>query len=288
MLTQPPHQRGCVLSFLTFQRRAASQTMGGTVMRCANHRLTNVLLLATVVFSGCGSPPDLATSRLFQSAEKSFSDAESPEDFAEAAAVYQEMLDNAFRSGSVFYNQGNAWMQAGETGRAIAAYRQAKRYLPRDPYLDANLRTALAGAQLQPDRSLLDYVFFWQAAVSYSEKLIITTVLLAIVLLFAVAYQLNRQRIAVKRTMYAFLMLLILSGAAVGRDWQKYEKTVRGVMTTESNARKGDSETYEPAFTQALSDGTEFEVITRRNAWIHARFGQTGTGWISSRDCVTY
>ncbi|MCP4173108.1 MAG: hypothetical protein GY758_20310 [Fuerstiella sp.] len=246
------------------------------------------MIVAAALCSGCGLPPDIETSRLFQSAEQAFADAESPSDFADVATVYQEILDNGFRSGSVFYNQGNAWMQAGEAGRAIAAYRQAKRYLARDPYLDANLRSALAGSQLQADRSLLDYVFFWQDRISYSEKLAITTMLLAVALLLAVGYQLEKRRVTVKRLTYATLFLLVLSVAAVGRDWQRYEQTRRGVITTEVMARKGGSETYEPAFTQPLADGSEFEVITRRNDWVHARFGQTGTGWISSRDCVTY
>ncbi len=265
-----------------------SRIFGKTSSSGACSHGTIILLVVTALCCGCGSPPDLETSRLFQSAEQIFAAAESPEEFAEAAAVYQEILDNGFHSGSVFYNQGNAWMQAGETGRAIAAYRQAKRHLPRDPYLDANLRTALAGSHLQPERSVLDYVFFWQTSVSYTEKLVTTTVLLALVLLLAVTYQLSRHRVPLRRMTYAALILLIVSTAAAGRDWQLYERTIRGVITAETTARKGGSETYEPAFTQSLPDGTEFELISRRNDWIHARFGQTGTGWISSLDCVTY
>ncbi len=288
MLIQPRHPSVRVPLLPHQEFGTGSPTSVQTIMRCLRRRTAIVLIFAAALCSGCGSPPDLETSRLFQSAEQIFADAQSPDDFAEAATVYQEILDNGFRSGSVFYNQGNAWMQAGEAGRAIAAYRQAKRFLPRDPYLDANLRTALAGSQSPADRSLLDYVFFWQDTVSYSEKLAITTVLLALALIFAVAYQLNKRRIAVKRVRSATLVLLVLSAAAVGRDWQRYEQTRRGVITTETTARKGGSETYEPAFTQPLADGIEFEVVTRRNDWVHARFGQTGTGWISSRDCVTY
>ena len=288
MLIQPQPRCVRVTSSPDFEHDVGSRTCRTTSLDGACGHGTIILFFVTALCCGCGSPPDLETSRLFQSAEQVFAAAESPEEFAEAAAVYQEILDNGFHSGSVFYNQGNAWMQAGETGRAIAAYRQAKRHLPRDPYLDANLRTALVGSHVQSERSVLDYVFFWQASVSYAEKLVTTTVLLALVLLLAVAYQLNRRRVILRRMTYAALILLILSTAAAGRDWQQYEQTVRGVITTETTARKGGSETYEPAFTQSLPDGTEFELISRRNDWIHARFGQTGTGWISSLDCVTY
>ena len=263
MLIQP--RRCClrVTSSPNSEIPVGGPSFGTTITASAGHRAAVVLILATAIFSGCGSPPDLETSRLFQTAEQIFSEAAAPEDFAEAATVYQEIMDNGFRSGSVFYNQGNAWMQAGETGRAIAAYRQAKRYLPRDPYLDANLRTALDGSPLQAERSVLDYVFFWQAAISYAEKRVITTVLLALVLLLALAYQLDRRRGVIRRITYAGLLLLMLSAAAAGRDWQQYERTVWGAITAETTARKGGSEAYEPAFTQSLADGTEFEVISR-------------------------
>ena len=52
-------------------------------------------------------------------------------------------LDRGQISGAVLYNQGNAFMQAGQRGRAIAAYRQARRYLGPDLFLEANLAYAL-------------------------------------------------------------------------------------------------------------------------------------------------
>ena len=41
-------------------------------------------------------------------------------------------------------------MKAKQTGRAIAAYRQAQRYIPRNPYLDANLQFALGAGAFRP------------------------------------------------------------------------------------------------------------------------------------------
>ena len=57
--------------------------------------------------------------------------------------MYQAILDRGYVSGVVLYNQGNAFMRAGQRGRAVAAYRQARRYLGPDPFLEANLAYAL-------------------------------------------------------------------------------------------------------------------------------------------------
>ncbi len=69
---------------------------------------------------------------IFRPCKKAFDSASKPEEFVKVAAMYQELLEppNRFISGEVYYDLGNAWMRAKQPGRAIAAYRQAERYLP--------------------------------------------------------------------------------------------------------------------------------------------------------------
>ena len=119
-------------------------------------------LLCLGLLPGCGQPLDLDSARRFQEAEKVFSQAKSAEDFLKAAAMYQEILDRGQVSGAVLYNQGNAFMQAGQRGRAIAAYRQARRYLGPDPFLEANLAYALGNQPAVRRRPLVEHLLFWQ------------------------------------------------------------------------------------------------------------------------------
>ena len=93
--------------------------------------------------SGCGGRVDPTMFSQFQRAQEAFDQAQQPDEFLRVAALYQEMLDTGLVSGAVLYNQGNAFMRAGQRGRALACYRQAVRYRPRDPYLAANLNYAL-------------------------------------------------------------------------------------------------------------------------------------------------
>src|SRR5690606_32912817 len=94
--------------------------------------------LLCLALAGCGQV-EPETTRQFQQAEELFRSAQSPADYLRVAALYQEILDRGTVSGVVLYNQGNAFVKAGEPARAIAAYRQAQRYRPQDPYLAANL-----------------------------------------------------------------------------------------------------------------------------------------------------
>ena len=84
--------------------------------------------------------------RTFVHALEVFDAAKTPADYRESAALLESLLADGFRNGAVYYNLGNAYFRAGEFGRSIAAYRKAKPYRPRDPYLEANLRQALSVA----------------------------------------------------------------------------------------------------------------------------------------------
>ena len=249
-----------------------------------------VAALAAVVVSGCSEMPDLEVSRKFQEAEDLFVKAESPKELQRVASLHQEILDGGFESGVVFYNQGNAWMQAARTGRAIASYRQAQRHLPRDPYLKANLEKALQASGQSEISAIpvLDHIFFWQNRLSCQEKILLATLLLGIVLLLAlVVRQVNGHQL-IKRINAVICLCLVLLAVSIVRDWRNQRQIIHGVVVQEIVARKGGSTTYEPAFRQPLLDGTEFVVLDTQNDWHQIEIYDTATGWIPTRSATTY
>ena len=109
-------------------------------------------IILVVIASILASPAAAFTAepgtreRTFLRALEVFDAAKTPQEYGESAALLDSLLADGFRNGAVYYNLGNAYFRAGEYGRAIAAYRKAKAYRPRDPYLEANLRQALSVA----------------------------------------------------------------------------------------------------------------------------------------------
>lgn len=244
--------------------------------------------------AGCGSGVNLELSQKFQQAQREFDEASSPEEFLTAAGLYQEILDRGVVSGAVLYNQGNALMQAGHRGRAIAAYRRAKRFRPRDPYLDANLRYALGAAAPAgtsasvTGRPLIEYLFFWQDWLSYPEKFQLTaaaavaTFVIGVVLLFVPRKTLKWLAVCGS----AVTLLLVFSAVY---DWYRFDHVARGVIVhQEVIARKGYAATSEPAFTEALTEGTEFELLQRRDDWLLIRMAAGQEGWVQEDTAVLY
>ena len=237
---------------------------------------------------GCRGTVDLESARKFQAAQQAFDDARTPEDFAKVAALYQEIIDRHGVSGAALYDQGNAWMRAEQPGRAIAAYRRALRYLPRDPYLNHNLSIARGFDAPETRRPVIETILFWQNWLSYLEKFYLAAA--AALATFAVAtIGLFVARRTLRRITYAGLVLTGILALSAVYDWNRFDNTPHGVVIVpETVARKGNAVGYEPAFNEELPEATEFQVIERRGDWLLIRLPGGGEGWIEEKAAVTY
>jgi hypothetical protein len=63
-------------------------------------------------------------------------------DYPGAAQCLTELMAQGHHNGHLWYDLGCAWLRAGETGRAVHAFRSASLYLPRDGDVEANLAAA--------------------------------------------------------------------------------------------------------------------------------------------------
>lgn len=248
--------------------------------------VTATILLAVSLFGGCGRSTDFAMVQKFQAAQQAFDDARKPDEFAKAAALDQEILDRWGPSGAVLYNQGNAWMQARQPGRAVASYRLAQRYLPRDPYLDANLASAL-GSNAAPHRSVIETILFWQNWLSYPEKFYLGGGIALATFLVAVAWLLTARR-WLRHLVWVGLALTAVMAISAAYDWQRFANTQYGVVIQpQTVARKGNGPNYEPAFKEPLGEATEFRLVDSRGDWLLIRL-PGGEGWIEKKAAVTY
>jgi len=246
-----------------------------------------IFAILVAACAGCHSV-DPAIEAKFQAAQQAFDQATSPEQFLRAAALNQEILDAGVVSGIVLYNQGNAYMRAGQRGRAVACYRQAKRYRPRDPYLDANLRYALGSQYVKPAKSILEYVLFWQDWISYPGKFHLTSAGALLTFIVATAGLFFRRKLLQRLAAVCLLVTLTLAVSAV-YDWYRFSHLKHGVIATATVvARKGNSESYQPAFTKPLAEGTDFLVLEQRRGWLLGRFGDSQEGWVPQSRSVVY
>lgn len=249
----------------------------------------SVLIVTTAAVLGCASRASQDVQDRIAAAEKEFAEARSESDYQRVAQLYEQLFHAGFVSGTALYNQGNAHLKAGQPGKAIAAYRQAMRYLPREPRLAANLESALGkplddGAAL----SVLDYVFVWQRWLSYREKYQLATLLIVAALSISLYSRWGKSHTIWRRVSIVVGVVAALFAASALVDWHRFEHHQHGVLISQTVARKGNSENYEPAFTQPLAEGTEFTVDESRGDWLRATFRGDVHGWIPRTAAAVY
>jgi len=246
------------------------------------------LLLAVCLRPTARAEEKGARERTFVRALEVFDKAKTPAEYRQAATLWESLLRDGYQNGAVYYNIGNAYMKAGEFGRAISSYRKARFYRPRDPYLEANLNQALA---LAPGRlpelpvPWWKHVLFWSGWLSYPEKF------LAAVAVFGAACVLSVAGLLLQKSRAYWMCGALVTGALflsvdAALAYLDVTQSRRAVVVTETVARKGMGEKYEPAFDQPLKDGAEFTVIGRSGQWVLGHFEGIGDGWLRQETVV--
>ncbi len=251
---------------------------------------TLIALVFPILTTASAAVEPGSRQRTFVRALEVFDAAKAPGDYRESAALLESLLVDGFRNGAVYYNLGNAYFRAGEYGRSIAAYRKAKLYRPRDPYLDANLRQALSvapGHLPEPPPPWWKHVLFWSGWLSFPEKAHASFGGFLLAAIAACAGLLLR-RPRVYWVSAATLVVAAVLSVDAGLAYGDVARSRRGVVTRETIARKGIGKDYEPAFDQPLKDGAEFTVISESEDWIFGHFEGIGDGWLRREHTVQW
>ena len=145
-----------------------------------------------------------------------------------------------------------------------------------------------AADEIASGRPLVEHLLFWQNWMSYPAKFSLTAAVAGVTFLLGVAALFFARR-ALWRLAVAGLVVTALFAVSAGYDWYRFDGVRHGVVIRdEVVARKGNAQSYEPAFTEPLSEGTEFEVVDRRGDWMLIRLAGSQEGWIEDDSVVVY
>lgn len=210
--------------------------------------------------------------------------------FAESAAGWERLRAEGFGGGALEFNLGNAYMQAGDLGRAIARYLAAERDLPGDADLASNLAQARARVASSFERSggtvLVDGVArAWHVVPAGARHAVFWSGWVAFWVLLSVRLAIGPATSAAVRGAVAALLWTaglaaalcgtsLLADAALRRTDAKAVLVDRDVVL-----RKGNGEGFEPAFAETLGPGVECTVLEERPGWLRVELPDGRTGW---------
>jgi tetratricopeptide (TPR) repeat protein len=211
--------------------------------------------------------------------------------FAESAAGWERLRAEGFGGGALEFNLGNAYMQSGDLGRAIARYLAAERDLPGDADLAGNLAQARARVASSFERSggtvLVEGVArAWHVVPAGARHAIFWSGWVAFWILLAVRVAVGPGATAAARgALAASLWTSGLAGALFGgsllADAALRRTNPKAVLVDRDVVlRKGNGDGFEQAFAETLGPGVECAVLEERPGWLRVGLPDGRTGWI--------
>jgi tetratricopeptide (TPR) repeat protein len=206
-------------------------------------------------------------------------------DYAQAAQGYEQLLAFGVQGGNVYFNLGNAHFKLGDYGKAILNYLRARRFLPRDPDVQANLAYArsLTGADPCSPAWWEGLLFPLASRVATWPLTVGVTALYTLLLAALAVYRLFPSR---PRWLYytalTLGLVLLLAGASLARrlqgvDW-RHEAVV--IASGETAARFEPSDTGTVHF--VLKQGDQVELKAVRDGWRQVSRCDGRRGWVAA------
>jgi tetratricopeptide (TPR) repeat protein len=252
-------------------RRRAPTTLLGLV----------VLLVWPGPAVGQSLEQDIDPAERFQAGNRHYQDG----DFAAASEAYAQILEAGFESGDLHYNLGNAYFKLGRLGPAILSYERARKALPRDENVLANLELAraLSADQITPlDGFWLTNAWNgWVDLLPRRTLIAVVTLGYLLVMILVIARVLSRSRgrrlghlaIATSVVTLAFGSSLVVREYGLGRaDWGV-------IMATETPVQSAPAD--DPALQLfSIHEGTRVRIDRRSDGWYEVVLEDGKVGWV--------
>lgn len=204
--------------------------------------------------------------------------------YQESVTLYESILNSGVSSGPLYYNLGNAYFKLNQPGRALLNYERARRLMPQDEDLLANLsfvRSLLE--QAQPTEELR---WMEQAASAILNRFSETGWAIVLVVIWNLLFVFLLLAVFAARIRRTAVRLAWLVGAAAvfcgGFAFTKIDMAQRIheaiVVQKEVEVRYSPSLMGAVAF--QLHEGIKTQVIRCEGHWCYIRLTRDKSGWV--------
>jgi tetratricopeptide (TPR) repeat protein len=207
------------------------------------------------------------------------------QDYIKAVEEYVKLLDTGIENGNLYYNIGNGFLKLGKVGYAILCYEKARRLMPNDSDLKANLAYARSLIDEAASEDTHKNIIVRLVRKAYSDLSLSSiaelTLTLYLVLVLILALFIFNPIVGRKFGFIAVLLGLALGFNALAFGIRYYGEVVlkHGVIVQ----RTADAK-YEPIDKSTtfytLREGNGVIVLSTKEGWRQIRRFDGKTGWI--------
>lgn len=203
-------------------------------------------------------------------------------DFATAAQGYETAVKDGDVNGHLFYNLGIAYVRSGKTGDAMAAFLAARHLLPRDPDVQANLKSTLGSVKDKLDtevpKSFGHTLAFWLDRYTVKEFAYATSLTLGLISLLVGLSVFVAPLARFRWFFVAAYLIPVVCGISLGVKAQN-DETWGAVIANDTKAYSGPSDKNPAVF--ELSEGAP--VLVREEVpggYFRVQLSDGKRGWI--------
>ena len=211
------------------------------------------------------------------------------EHYAEAAAQYEQLLAVGLESGNLYFNLGNAYFKAGDVGHAMLNYQRARRLVPGDPDLLANLAYARSLAGASDDPPVWTRLLFPLAERFSTDGLLVgaSALYVLLMLLLITARLLPATARGARGAAVAIALALALLLPSVAYRLLTVDLPTYAVVVAKEDATvRFEPSTGGTAHFQA-KPGSVLRLVGERGGWAQVRRTDGRRGWIEREAVAT-
>ncbi len=211
--------------------------------------------------------------------------------YEQAKAGYESILNSRLESGNLYYNLANTYFKLGKLGKAIVNYERAKRLMPKDSDLEANLEFAFSHREhpITPQRQIWIIRLLQRLADQFSlNRLTVlgSSLYFLLALLLGIAILFKKELSFLKYIVITNFILMCIFGGAWGLKF--HEERIRQyaiLIVTQSDCRFAPSENAVTHF--RLYEGAKVRILNNSGEWLRIKTPDAQVGWIKSKNLET-
>jgi len=201
--------------------------------------------------------------------------------FQQAADSYESLIQRGLNNGYLYYNLGNTYIRLGKIGPAIRNYIRAKKLIPRDENLQANLIFAIQQTRDKippPTYSALSTFFFWVNDLNINENINLAKTVNLIFWVILTAWFYFRSEV-LRLARNSFLAILLLAFVAVGVKLHLESNSKTAVVLAKIVDVKSGLDPSNVTLFQ-LHEGALVTITKEKRGWFEVRLDPKQKGWV--------
>ncbi len=208
--------------------------------------------------------------------------------FDQALSAYREILAQGYESGPLYFNVGNCYYKLGQTGEAVLFFERARRLIPGDEDLQANL----ALANLRVVDKVPELPEFWpitvaNALITLLSRRVLLGVTLSLYFVFltsiivrTLARRGTVQSLGSRSAILSGALLLIFGLLLVAQIQQTQEHNHAVIMIPTAHVMSAPGPEGVEVFT--LHEGTRVRIDQTSGKWVEIVLSDGNVGWLEA------